>query len=157
MSDELTLRPVRLSDAFSLQQNCWPGRPLTEVQAHLSRLLKWHEKGRGWGLVSLIRSRIIGFGQLTLWGRRAEICNLVVSERWRGRGAGTALIRGLLKIAREQGIPEVEIGAAVSNPRALALYRRLGFHDRYRMLLDLGNGPELVIYLSLRPGDGDSS
>jgi ribosomal protein S18 acetylase RimI-like enzyme len=54
----------------------------------------------------------------------------------------------LLDIACQHGLREVEIGAADSNPRALALYRRLGFRDSRRVLLELGSGPELVLYLS---------
>jgi ribosomal protein S18 acetylase RimI-like enzyme len=41
----------------------------------------------------------------------------------------------------------LEIGAALSNPRALGLYRRLGFVDGRILDLDLGNGPEPVMYL----------
>jgi RimJ/RimL family protein N-acetyltransferase len=50
-----------------------------------------------------------------------------VDREWRGRGIGAALIEAILAWAREIGIGRVEIQAWSSNPRALALYERLGF------------------------------
>ena len=47
------------------------------------------------------------------------------------------------------GIKEIEIGAAMSNPRAVALYRRLGFEDSHTMMLNLGKGKEKVLFLRL--------
>ena len=41
----------------------------------------------------------------------------------------------------------LEIGVALSNHRALDLYRRLGFHDHHTIQIDLGIGPEPVLYL----------
>ncbi len=107
-------------------------------------------RARLWGLVAEANGEIVGFGQLTRWGWRGEICNLIVRENWRGKGIGTALIRQLIEIARQLGLREVEIGGAEANPRALALYRRLGFEDERRVLLDLGEGNEPVIYLLMR-------
>jgi ribosomal protein S18 acetylase RimI-like enzyme len=99
--------------------------------------------------VALAENTSIGYGQLSRWGSRVEICNLIVAEGWRGQGAGTALIQWLIVLAQEKKFPLVEIGAAESNPRALELYRRLGFRVDRSLTLDVGNGPEPVFYLSL--------
>jgi ribosomal protein S18 acetylase RimI-like enzyme len=37
----------------------------------------------------------------------------------------------------------------MTNQRALALYRRLGFQDSYTLQLDLGEGVEPVLYLAI--------
>jgi RimJ/RimL family protein N-acetyltransferase len=52
-----------------------------------------------------------------------------VSERsgWRGRGVGTALIERLLAWAPAHGVERIEAHAWATNPRAVALYERLGF------------------------------
>ena len=70
-----------------------------------------------------------------------------MAEKWRSHGIGSAIIGALIDIARQWPIPQVEIGAALSNPRALALYRKLGFRDQRTLNLDLGHGPEPVVYL----------
>jgi ribosomal protein S18 acetylase RimI-like enzyme len=90
-----------------------------------------------------------GFGQMTLWPRGGEISDLVVGSCYRRRGLGTAIIQYLVQVAREMYASSVEIGVAMDNTAALALYRRLGFTDDYTVMLNLGNGPEPVIYLQL--------
>jgi len=50
-----------------------------------------------------------------------------VERRHRGGGIGTALIETLLTWAPAHGIRRIEVLAWASNPRALALYERLGF------------------------------
>lgn len=149
MIQEWRLRPVEQADAPALQSNCWPEKTVEEVESRLSYLVAMREKGRIWGIVALGGQTVVGFGQLVQWGERYEISDLVVGERWRGQGAGMALIHRLLGIARERGVKEVEIGGAESNPRAVALYRRLGFREQRRVLLDLGRGPEPVIYFTI--------
>jgi RimJ/RimL family protein N-acetyltransferase len=52
---------------------------------------------------------------------------LSVSRDHRGHGIGSALVQELLMWAPTRGISRVEVRAWVSNPRALALYERLGF------------------------------
>ncbi|HVO43616.1 MAG TPA: GNAT family N-acetyltransferase [Aggregatilineales bacterium] len=142
-----SIRPVTVSDADTLQQVCWPERSLEAVQEMLQRSETMARRGNGLGIVALNDTGILGYGQLTLWPRITEISDLIVRPEVRGQGIGTALIGYLVDRVRLWRLPRVEIGAAVSNPRALALYRRLGFHDARTVTLDLGNGPEPVIYL----------
>jgi GNAT superfamily N-acetyltransferase len=56
----------------------------------------------------------------------------VFPERLRSRGIGTALIRAAERLAGERGLTVVGIGVGKDNPRAAALYARLG----YRPLVD---------------------
>lgn len=138
-------------DADWLITDCWPERPATEIHQLINRAQQNARQGRGLGAVIIDpeSERPIGYGQLTLWPRTAEISDLVVSESWRGRGLGTAMIQYLVRAAREMHAPAVEIGAAYSNPGAMALYRRLGFEDSHIISLNLGDGMEDVLYLKL--------
>ena len=155
MIANLTLRAIELEDASDLQKNCWPDLALPDIQLRIHGLRGLgDDRDRGWGYAALIDDEVIGFGQLMRWGMRGEICNLVVTERWRSKGIGSAIIRRLIGVAREQGMHDVEIGAAESNPHAVKLYRRLGFRDDRRVTLDLGEGMEPVIYLLLDFGQG---
>jgi ribosomal protein S18 acetylase RimI-like enzyme len=144
-----TLHPVDLSQIPALHKACWPEVPFDHILDLLSNIIRRCEHGRAWALMALQGSEPVGFGQLTRWAKGVEISDLVVSVYYRSQGVGTALISGLLDIARQQGFHEVEIGVAEDNRRALSLYQRLGFEIKRRVVIDLGNGLEPVLYLKL--------
>ncbi len=144
------MRPVRLSDAELLRTDCWPERSFAAVYQLVMRARQNAIQGRGLGVVVVDNaSALKGYGQLTLWPGCAEISDLVVSPPYRGQGVGTAVIQYLVRAAREMHVPCLEIGAALSNPGAVALYRRLGFVDDHTVHLNLGEGKEPVLFLRL--------
>ena len=55
------------------------------------------------------------------------IQDLGVREDMRGKGIGTALLTHQIELARSQGFRRCILDVAVTNPRAQALYERLGF------------------------------
>jgi ribosomal protein S18 acetylase RimI-like enzyme len=142
-------RPVQPADASLLHQTCMTHESLIYVQGLLHNCQRNVLNRRGLGLVVIMDAQIIGFAQLTLWSRAAEISDVVIAPAWRSRGIGTALITRLIDTAREMAHDTVEIGVALSNPHALRLYRRLGFTDGRTLTLDLGSGPEPVLYLEM--------
>jgi ribosomal protein S18 acetylase RimI-like enzyme len=122
------------------------------VGTWLNRTLALSAKRRAFGLVAVPvqqDDRPVAYGQVTCWPRVAEISDLIVSPAWRGQGVGSDMIHMLIGQASAWPVPAVEIGVAISNNRALALYRRLGFVDARTLRFDLGNGPEPVLYLNL--------
>ena len=143
------LRAALPADAAALHATCLPNEPLARVVERLTRIQKTALAQRGLGLVAVTPAgALVGFGQLTLWPRGAEISDLVVAPEWRGQGIGTLLIARLIDAAREMHAGAVEIGVAVRNNAALRLYHRLGFRPTRSLELDLGDGPEPVLYLS---------
>jgi ribosomal protein S18 acetylase RimI-like enzyme len=138
-----------LSDADRLQTSCWPDRAFQGVYRLVQRAVRHAEEQRGLGLVVAEGSEVRGYGQFVIWPTCAEVSDVVVVEGYRGRGYGTALIQTLVRAAVRMGVEDVEIGAAFSNPRAVALYRRLGFEDSHTLLLDLDSGKERVLFLRL--------
>lgn len=146
----VTMRPVRLSDVELLRTNCWPERSFVAIYQLVMRARQNAVQGRGQGVVVVDTATALkGYGQLTLWPGCAEISDLVVSPSYRGQGVGTAVVQYLVRTAREMHISCVEIGAAVSNPGAVSLYRRLGFVDDHTVYLNLGDGKEPVLFLRL--------
>lgn len=144
------LRPALPPDAPALQRACLPYQPLEYVQNLLQRCQQAALNRHGLGLVAVLPDGgVIGFGQLTIWPHRAEISDLIVGEMWRGQGIGSALITRLLNAAREMAVTEAEIGVSLGNRRARALYHRLGFRDHRTITLDLGSGPESILYLTM--------
>ena len=126
----IQIRTVSLKDVDALRVHCWSHRSVTRSR-DLIRIIKDAEKfERGLGVVVLNaadKQTIVGYGQIMRWTQCAEISDLVVAETHRNQGIGTALIRYLIHNISLDGVDCIEIGVAQSNPRAAALYRRLGF------------------------------
>ena len=114
----------------------------------LERADKLTRVHRGLAIVAEIGGIACGFGMLTVWPGNAEISDLIVAAAYRDQGIGTQIIRALTETAYEIGVVQLEIGAALANQRAMQLYQRLGFHEKRVIELDLGDGPELVMYLT---------
>jgi len=56
-----------------------------------------------------------------------EITNVVVAEKFRGRGIGRALMEYMLKEAPLHGMGDLTLEVRVSNTPAICLYESLGF------------------------------
>ena len=152
---DVELRLVTEADCADLQRNCWPDRSERAVRMRLADMVLRQQREVAWGVVAAVDGRVVAYGQVARWIKGGEISDVIVAEPLRGNGIGRLLVERLIEIAREAGLPEVEIGAAESNPVALNLYRSLGFTPRRHMILDLGDGPEPVIFLcmELNPGE----
>jgi ribosomal protein S18 acetylase RimI-like enzyme len=156
------LRTASARDAENLQRACWPERSVGAVRELLQRAEENTRRGMGVGIVATLplvagvtgaseqESFVVGFGQVTIWPRATEISDLIVADSYRSQGIGSAMICFLVDRVRLWHLPRVEIGVALSNSRALALYRRLGFQDDRIINLDLGEGPQPVLYLTMR-------
>ena len=149
MSVNYQLRKVTIRDAADLHDSCWPDKSSAAVRELIERAEGIARRKRGQGIIATIDGKPIAYAQLTLWPRVSEISDLVVTADLRGQGIGTALICELIVLARTYAVSTVEIGVAMSNPRAYALYRRLGFQTDRIINLDLGSGPEPVMYLMM--------
>jgi ribosomal protein S18 acetylase RimI-like enzyme len=153
MNVNFQLRPATLQDAADLQESLWPSWSVEAVRELIERVDGIARRGRGLGVVAVDGPHILGYGQLTVWPRTTEISDLIVTPGCRSQGIGTAIIQHLIEKVRSWHFSQVEIGVAMSNPRALALYQRLGFVENRMINLDLGGGPEPVIYLVMSLND----
>ncbi len=64
------------------------------------------------------------------------INNLVVEERFRGRGLGGSLLRAAIQHCAQRGGSELHVWTAFDNAPAIGLYKGLGFRER-ALLLEL--------------------
>jgi len=147
------IRFVEPLDAHLLQAQLWQHKDIVAIREFIQRVLKFEDQGRGIGIVvtdhSVSSDMIIGYGQVTQWVKCAEISDLIVHPSYRGQGIGTAMIQYLTQYILTSKVNCIELGVAMSNPRALALYRRLGFKDSYTLQLNLGQGTEPILYLAI--------
>jgi len=80
-------------------------------------------------LVAEVDGEIIGFCGLWLVIDAAQITNVAILEKMRGRKIGQALMLEAMRIAKESGMEVMSLEVRVSNEVAQNLYRKLKFKD----------------------------
>ncbi|MDI6849011.1 MAG: ribosomal protein S18-alanine N-acetyltransferase [Candidatus Saccharicenans sp.] len=78
-------------------------------------------------LVHREQKRIAGYVIFWQIGDEAQINNVAVHPDFQGQGLGELAMRYVLHRLKENGVHFVSLEVRVSNQRALALYRKLGF------------------------------
>jgi ribosomal-protein-alanine N-acetyltransferase len=73
-------------------------------------------------------SRVVGYGILSIAAGEAHILNLCVDANYRSLGYGEQILDAILVQARSAKVREIFLEVRPSNVRALALYRKKGFH-----------------------------
>ncbi|HUR61359.1 MAG TPA: GNAT family N-acetyltransferase [Candidatus Thermoplasmatota archaeon] len=110
----------------------------------VARLLA--EPGRGGVVLAEEEDQVIGYGvyvfgySIEFGGIDAFADELYVVASHRGQGIGTALLEAMAKEAGRGGARAMHLEVDIGNPRALELYKRLGFgvHNRRLMTKSLG-------------------
>lgn len=84
----------------------------------------------GYRCIVLVRDeRVAGYAILSVAAGEAHILNLCVDPGLRSLGFGERLLDELLFRARAASVREIFLEVRPSNERALALYRKRGFHQ----------------------------
>lgn len=133
--DQVTLRPVTEDDIGALVAlfalpgvaEWWPGENLPRLQARLE------STDEGVGLVIEVEGVLMGFVQYFEEPdpdyRHATI-DIVLHPDWCNRGLGTDAVRALARhLFDDLGHHRITIDPTVSNARAIASYRKVGFRD----------------------------
>ena len=133
--DQVTLRPVTQDDVeplvvlFGVPEvaEWWPGENLPRLQARLD------SPDEGVGLVIEVNGQLIGFVQYFEEEdpdyRHATI-DITLHPDWTNRGLGTDALRTLARhLIDDLGHHRITIDPTVSNARAIASYRKVGFRD----------------------------
>ncbi len=72
---------------------------------------------------------IVGYGVISVAAGECHVLNLCVNPGRRRLGHGTAILRFLMKQARQRGAKCMLLEVRVSNSGAISLYRRFGFNE----------------------------
>ncbi|HSN78708.1 MAG TPA: ribosomal protein S18-alanine N-acetyltransferase [Anaerolineae bacterium] len=73
------------------------------------------------------RTELAGYAGYWLLEDEANLMNVAIAPDWQGRGLGEYLLLATLARMQEQGVSVCTLEVRVSNVRAQALYRKLGF------------------------------
>jgi GNAT superfamily N-acetyltransferase len=104
----------------------------------------WLASGDARLIVADAGGRAVGYAFVT-WGKGpptwdigepvAELESLVVDDRHRGGGVGSALVAAAREVALAAGARQMGVGVAHSNAAALRFYERNGFRPFYALML----------------------
>ena len=143
------LRPLRVNDLPYLR--CWflasetlkwfPMQSPEEVETDLKLWMQYAQIGAA--IVLEEEGRPVAAGVLYLQGTRRQMHQslfaIIVDSEQRGRGLGTRLMQGLMRLAKERfGVDMLALEVYDGNP-AERLYARLGFTE-------YGREPDFVRY-----------
>ncbi len=116
-----------------------PGKEMADN--YLDFILKWCVEKGAQILVAEEDSQLIGFTWFLveklptdiMFIKPAdvfvEIADFVVSEDYRNRGVGRALIKKVEEYAKDKGIDKVKLHVTASNKLGREIYEKLGFHE----------------------------
>lgn len=80
-----------------------------------------------YGCIAELEHILIGYAVLSTGAGEAHVLNLCVSEPYRCRGIGGALLEHLLEFAKSLDVTDVFLEVRPSNPAAIRLYQMHGF------------------------------
>lgn len=123
----LTVRDFQLSDLTDLDWSGGPAHQAAVAAAVQASLV---------GDVALVAAalpngRLVAMGAVDFRPRddAGEIWMLSVDEAWQSMGLGSSLVDALESRVRGRGRSVATLGVELDNPRAAALYRRLGYRQ----------------------------
>jgi mycothiol synthase len=96
--------------------------------------LRAHDLGPELSTVAELGDRMVGFALCRRWVQESAgfIDLLAVHPDHQRRGLGSVLLRTSFSRFAAAGLTEAQLGVASDNPRALALYERVGMHARFQ-------------------------
>ena len=133
---EVVVRPAREQDLDAIvelfvevaAEGRWIGtEPPVDRDRRRRRLAETLDQDHEVVLVAEAGGRIIGQLGMDLAGYGVADLGMLVSEGWRGRGVGSALLRAGIEWARGAGAHKVALQVWPHNAAALALYEKFGF------------------------------
>jgi ribosomal-protein-alanine N-acetyltransferase len=83
-------------------------------------------------IVALVDGGVVGYAVCWVVGDFAELGDIAVAKRWRGRGVGELLLLGVIDICRVLGVRSLFLEVRESNAVAKKLYRKRGFDEIMR-------------------------
>ncbi|MDD3223977.1 MAG: ribosomal protein S18-alanine N-acetyltransferase [Clostridium sp.] len=80
-------------------------------------------------IIALYKGEVIGYAGMWLILDEGHITNIAVAKKYRGIGAGSLLVEGLIDICKKRYITSMTLEVRKSNTTAHNLYEKYGFCD----------------------------
>jgi RimJ/RimL family protein N-acetyltransferase len=117
-----------------VEEEKWLGtQPPVDRPAQHARFLEETTSEACASLVALVDDEVVGHARVDMAPYRVAGLGMMVDSRWRGRGVGGALVRGVIDAARDLGAHKVALQVWPHNEAARRLYLRHGFAEEGRL------------------------
>ena len=156
MTDKITIAPLDavgiedvgplwkalMDHVAALPDGLVPVRPSGESWVLERAVMQEALAGEAFVLVARRRAEPVGYAFVTIDGpdpvwytgdSSAELAHLVVAERERGNGVGSALLDAVDAELERRGVEDVEIGVDTGNDDAARLYESRGYRADFRI------------------------
>lgn len=103
--------------------------------------------------------QVVGYIGMWVIVDEGHITNVAVHPVWRRQGIGTKLLKAMDRLAYDLGVRKMTLEVRVSNHKAQALYRKLGYRDagiRPKYYLDNGEDA-LIMWKELKPDEFENN
>ena len=111
-----------------VEEEKWLGnQPPVDRPAQHARFMEETTSEGCASLVALVDDEVVGHARVDMAPYRVAGLGMMVDARWRGRGVGGALVRGVIDAARDLGAHKVALQVWPHNEAARRLYLRHGF------------------------------
>lgn len=139
----MILRPWKYEDILrisDMERECFPAEPWS-----FQMLASSFDSESFSGVVAEDGGEIIGYGGVTVAPDSADIDNVAVAEEYRHSGVGRAILKELIKIAKEKGARKIFLEVRVSNSTAMELYLKCGFKGVYARTRYYSDGEDCLV------------
>ena len=119
------------ADEFAQRVGELRGSPAQQVAAHAARLASSSPLLKARRLAWVEGGRTVAVGQSVQEADLVGLYDIVTAEAARNRGLATALVKELLRRAREDRAAVAYLQVSADNISARHVYQKLGFADRY--------------------------
>ncbi len=123
-----------------LEKECFPSEPWT-----FKMLASSFEAENFRGVLAEDGGETIGYGGMTVAADSADIDNIAVTEAYRLSGVACAVMDGLQKIAKDEGVKKLFLEVRVSNYAAMKLYLKCGFRGAYARTRYYPDGEDCLV------------
>jgi len=83
----------------------------------------------------------VGIVSTTTYGKLAWVGSLIVLEHYRSKGIGSELMKHAIHYLKTKDVETIRLDAV---PKAIPLYKRLGFKEEYDSLRFIGTGQKII-------------
>ena len=125
-----------------------PPKSVIDIPELQEYIVDFGTRKQDWALAAEVEGQIVGVVWVRIMNDYGHIDDntpslaMSVHQNYRGHGIGTALLKELLSILKEQGCPKVSLSVQKAN-YAVKMYQAAGFHvvseteEEYVMVVDL--------------------
>ncbi len=127
LGEPLSFREATIADLKSIMnvENASFTVPWTEVAFRNEFIINQY----AYYILATYNDEVVGYAGIWLVLDEGHVTNIAIHPDYQGNHYGEALLREMIRIAKERGVIRITLEVRVSNDVAQGLYKKLGFQD----------------------------